>query len=73
MGVGDDDLLIHRTLPALAAHPDELAARGEAAELRWFNQIHAHHRTFYQVWCRPRASPPPLPSLLQPPVAPLGA
>jgi hypothetical protein len=45
-------LLIHRVLPALAAHPDELAALGDQAPLRWFNQIQAHHRTFYQD-CHP--------------------
>ena len=41
----DDSLLIHRVLPAMAPHPD-------TGELLWFNQIHAHHRTFYQN-CHP--------------------
>jgi len=34
-------------LPALAEHPNEPGGKA-----RWFNQIHAHHRTFYQD-CHP--------------------
>jgi len=45
-----DSLLIHRVLPPFVHHPDE--ADKEGAEVRWFNQIHAHHRTFYQD-CHP--------------------
>jgi hypothetical protein len=43
----EGSLLIHRVLPALVPHPDE-----PDGPLLWFNQIHAHHRTFYQD-CHP--------------------
>jgi hypothetical protein len=41
----DGSLRIHRVLPAVVDHPD-------TGERVWFNQIHAHHRTFYQD-CHP--------------------
>lgn len=41
----DDSLLIYRTMPAISPHP-------ETHEPCWFNQIHAHHRTFYED-CHP--------------------
>ncbi|KAK3267879.1 hypothetical protein CYMTET_23589 [Cymbomonas tetramitiformis] len=37
----DDSILIHRNLPAVAEHP-------QTGEVLWFNQIHAHHATFYK-------------------------
>jgi len=42
-------LLIHRVLPARAPHPDDTS---ETPTPRWFNQIHAHHKTFYKD-CHP--------------------
>ena len=53
----DGSLLIHRVLPALQALPDGPDA-GEAA---WFNQIHAHHATFYKD-CHPDFETRPDPS-----------
>jgi hypothetical protein len=41
----DESLTIVRTDPAIAPHP-------ETGEDCWFNQVHAHHRTFYQD-CHP--------------------
>ena len=41
----DGSLFIHRVMPAMALHPN-------SGEPCWFNQIHAHHRTFYQD-CHP--------------------
>lgn len=45
----EGSLLIHRVLPALAPHPDDTS---ETPVPLWFNQIHAHHKTFYKD-CHP--------------------
>ena len=44
----DDSLLIHRVLPAVVDHP-------HTGERVWFNQIQAHHNTFYKD-CHPHFS-----------------
>ena len=53
----DGSLLIYRVHPALQAIPDG----PDAGALAWFNQIHAHHATFYKD-CHPDFETRPDPS-----------